>query len=83
MEASVVDLRHKMKEILEAVDRNETVTILYHGKPRARLVAPEAPPGQAVDLENHPAFGMWKDHPEMGDVQGYVRRIREGRHRAI
>ncbi len=32
MKASIVDLRYKMKEILRALERRETVTILYHGK---------------------------------------------------
>ncbi len=35
MKASTVDLRYKMKEILRALralERRETVTILYHGK---------------------------------------------------
>ena len=32
MKASVVDLRYKMNDILKALDRNEKITILYHGK---------------------------------------------------
>ena len=32
MKASIVDLRYKMKEVLAALKRNETVHILYHGK---------------------------------------------------
>ena len=32
MKASIVDLRYKTKDILKALDRNEKVTILYHGK---------------------------------------------------
>lgn len=32
MKATVVDLRYKMNDVLKALDRNETVTILYHGK---------------------------------------------------
>ena len=32
MEASIVDLRYKMKEVLQSLDRNETVKIYYHGK---------------------------------------------------
>ena len=37
MEASIVDLRYRMKSVLEALDRGESVTVLYRGKPRARL----------------------------------------------
>ncbi len=32
MEATVVDLRYRMKEVLKALERNEEVSILYHGK---------------------------------------------------
>ena len=36
MKASVVDLRYKMNDILKALDRNEKVAILYHGKNAGR-----------------------------------------------
>ena len=32
MKASIVDLRYKTRDILKTLDRNETVTVLYHGK---------------------------------------------------
>ncbi|VAX10180.1 hypothetical protein MNBD_GAMMA26-1484 [hydrothermal vent metagenome] len=32
MRASIVDLRYKTNDILKALDRNESVTVLYHGK---------------------------------------------------
>lgn len=32
MEASIVDLRYKMKDVLQSLDRNENVKIYYHGK---------------------------------------------------
>jgi len=32
MKANVVDLRYKMNDVLKALDRNEQVTVLYHGK---------------------------------------------------
>ncbi len=32
MKASIVDLRYKTNDILQALDRNESVTVLYHGK---------------------------------------------------
>jgi len=32
MKASIVDLRYKMNEVIKALERNETVTVLYHGK---------------------------------------------------
>lgn len=32
MQASIVDLRYRMNDILKALARNEEVEILYHGK---------------------------------------------------
>jgi hypothetical protein len=32
MKASIVDLRYKTTDILKALDRNESGTVLYHGK---------------------------------------------------
>ncbi|MGE4169767.1 MAG: type II toxin-antitoxin system Phd/YefM family antitoxin [Candidatus Margulisiibacteriota bacterium] len=37
MQASVVELRTKMKDITRALERHETVTILSHGKPIGQL----------------------------------------------
>jgi len=38
MKASVVDLRYKMNDILKALERNEEVTVLYHGKVKGVIV---------------------------------------------
>ena len=35
MKASFVDLRKKSSEIIQALKRNEQVTLLYRGKPAA------------------------------------------------
>ena len=32
MDASIVHLRYRMKDVLRAIDRGETVTVLYRGK---------------------------------------------------
>ena len=56
MEASILDLRYKMKDVLKALDRNEIVKILYHGKlkgvitPCRRIVSKK--------VKEHPFFGM-------------------------
>ena len=39
MKATVVDLRYRMKEVLKALDRNEDVKILYHGKTKGVISA--------------------------------------------
>jgi hypothetical protein len=59
MEASIVELRYKMKEVLKALDRNEKVRILYHGKVRG-IIHPSL--NQAFKkTKDHPFYGMSKD----------------------
>ena len=75
------DLRSKVGAALACVDRGETVTITYRGKPRARLVGVD--PDQGLPMvgkeERMPAFGMWRDRDDMADVEAHVRGLREGR----
>ena len=56
MKATVVDLRYKMHEVLKALDRRETVTILYHGKVKGKIL----PAGieKSMNVEEHPFFKM-------------------------
>jgi prevent-host-death family protein len=78
MKATIVDLRYRMKDVLSAVDRGETVTILYRGKPKAKIV-PFSKKEVFDKIINDPAFGMWKDREDMRDPSAYVRKIRQGR----
>jgi antitoxin (DNA-binding transcriptional repressor) of toxin-antitoxin stability system len=59
MKASIVDLRYKTSDILKALDRNESVTILYHGKVKG--VINPAKKKSAMKIEEHPFFGMHED----------------------
>jgi antitoxin (DNA-binding transcriptional repressor) of toxin-antitoxin stability system len=66
--------------VLEALDRGETVTILYRGKPRAQLTPISAKTKfGARRATDHPFFGMWKDREDMEDVNANVRGIRKSR----
>ena len=56
MKASIVDLRYKTKEILKALERNESVTVLYHGKVKG-IIKP-AREKQVSKIVEHPFFGM-------------------------
>lgn len=56
MKATIVDLRYKMNDILKALDRNETVTVLYHGKVKGIIMPTK---GQRIKkIKDHPFFGM-------------------------
>jgi antitoxin (DNA-binding transcriptional repressor) of toxin-antitoxin stability system len=78
MKARVVDLRYRMKDVLAAIDRGETVTVLYRGKEKARLTPVDGEKKKG-SLASHPAFGMWKDRADLKDVPAYVRQLRRGR----
>ena len=56
MKASIVDLRYKTSDILKALDRNESVTILYHGKVKG-IIKP-AREKTVSKIKDHPFFGM-------------------------
>ena len=77
MKATTLDLRYKMKDILRAIDRGETVTVLYRGKEKARLVPIENKADKELKPSDHPAFGMWKDREDMKDPTAYIRKTRD------
>ena len=62
MKASIVDLRYKTKDILKALERNESVTVLYHGKIKG-IINP-VKEKSASKIIDHPFFGMHKEHKE-------------------
>jgi len=79
MRASILDLRRRMSEILKALDRNESVTILHRGRERGILHPLRARSRKGLSLIKHEAFGMWKDRRDLQDVPAAVRRMRKGR----
>jgi hypothetical protein len=79
MEASIVDLRYKMKDVLEALERRETVQILYHGKVKGKIIP--VSPGQELRIQNHPFFGMMKGL--RGSVADIMSTLRAGRYDAL
>lgn len=56
MKATIVDLRYKMNDVLKALDRNEKVTVLYHGKIKGIIVP--AKREERKKIIDHPFFGM-------------------------
>ena len=79
MEASIIDLRYKMKDVLEALDRREAVKILYHGKVKGTIVPVSG--GQKARMTDHPFFGMRRDEEE--SVAEIIERLRKGRYNAL
>ena len=60
MKASIVDLRYKTNDIMKALERNETVTVLYHGKIKG-IIRP-AKEKLMSKVKDHPFFGMRKEN---------------------
>ncbi|HOO73599.1 MAG TPA: type II toxin-antitoxin system Phd/YefM family antitoxin [Spirochaetota bacterium] len=75
MKASIVDLRYKMRDILKALERNERVTIHYHGKIKGII----SPVNNEIteDIRNHPFFGM--NSKDALSVDEQMQIIRGGR----
>jgi len=73
VETTIVDLRYKTKEILKALERNERVKILYHGKVKGIIMSAKTLPLKSV--KEHKFFGMSKNREEpvsevMEDLRG-------------
>lgn len=75
MKASIVDLRYKMNDVLKALDRNEQVTILYHGKIKG-VIMPTSKE-RLKKVEEHPFFGMLrhKKKPVLEELKD-LRKVR-------
>jgi len=76
MNASILDLRYKTSDILAALEKRESVTILYHGKPKGTIIPLESSTSGKVC--EHAFFNMYAGETEAVDeVMG---RLRGGRH---
>lgn len=76
MKASIVDLRYKTNEVLKALDRNESVTILYHGKVKG--VIKPAKEKNVTKIKDHPFYGMNQEAEET--VLEELANLRKSRH---
>jgi prevent-host-death family protein len=78
MKATVLDLRYRTKDVLRAVERGETVTVLYRGKEKA-LIQPIPSKPRRTKISADAAFGIWKDRKDLADVSGFVGKLRKSR----
>lgn len=79
MEASVLDLRKRMRDVMMAIDRHETITLTHRGKRRAVIIPWSQTRKTKAKVADLAAFGMWSDRPEMDDSAAYVETIRKPR----
>lgn len=85
MEASVVDLRYKMNDVLKALDRNEEVRIFLRGKLKGRIVGVSKATKEGNDskmsVADHAFFGMSKN--EVDSVEEVMDKLRTERTHVI
>jgi hypothetical protein len=75
MDASVVDLRYKMRDVLKALGRRERVRILYHGKVKGEIVPSKS--DHHAKTEDHPIFGiLGADKMSPEEIVSKMRRSR-------
>jgi len=79
MEATILDLRYHMKDVLQALARREPVQVLSHGHLKGVLFPPNVASGKRV--ANHSFFGMNKD--DAGSVEDVMRNLRKPRSNAV
>ena len=76
MKATIVQLRYKMKEVLRALERNESVQVLYRGEVKGTIV-PVKRKKKNIS-KDHPTFGMWADDPRT--VKEIMEELRKPRY---
>ena len=80
MKATSVDLRYRTKEVLEALERRETVALHVRGKLKGYIV-PADKARSDLKVVDHPFFGSRADDSE--DVEEVMNRLRAPRHHAL
>ncbi|MCK4400722.1 type II toxin-antitoxin system Phd/YefM family antitoxin [bacterium] len=81
MEASIIDLRYKMKDILKALNRKENVKILYHGKEKG-IIIPLKERSKKKVMDYH-FYGMYKKDNYEQTVAQQIHSLRGGRYNDI
>ena len=78
MNATVIDLRYKMSQVLSALENREIVNVLYHGKLKGVIM-----PVTKNDMlaQNHEYFGS--NQNGLDSVDDEMIRLRGGRYRDI
>jgi len=75
MNASIVDLRYRTKQVLAALERCESVSVLYHGKLKGTIIP--AASGKPQKVADTGFFGMRKqDKRPVGEIMSSLRGSR-------
>lgn len=77
MKVGARELRAKLGQVLEEVQRGCEVTVTYRNVPIAVIKPVKPKKRQRVFVPI--AFGIWAGRKDLKDVEGWVRRIRRPR----
>jgi len=78
MKVTLLELRRQTNKVVEAIDKNQKVTLTRRGKSFA-VITPTKSEGKGLQVKNHPAFRMCSDWQSNKDVLDYIKRIRSNR----
>lgn len=76
MKANLEQLRRETGAVVRAIGRGERVIVTDRGRPVAEMSAA----GKAAKTGNNELFGAWRDNKTVASVQGYIDKMRKGRH---
>jgi len=79
MNATVVDLRYKMNNVLKALERNESVTISHRGAIKGTIIPVHSK--THLKVQDHPFFGSASD--EETPVEEIINQLRKPRQHAL
>jgi hypothetical protein len=75
MKISLTTVSKRQDDVLDALSRNEKISVSHNGRVVAVLQSPEA--GEKRErMLNTPAFGMWADRDDMADPNEWRRTLR-------
>jgi antitoxin (DNA-binding transcriptional repressor) of toxin-antitoxin stability system len=80
MQATIVDLRYRMKEVLQTLNRNEEVTVCYRGRKIATIL-PLRDKKRKTRVKDHAFFGILKK--KKISVTKQMEKLRGSRYRDI
>jgi len=80
VKATFLDLRKRSRDIVRALDQNQSVTLFYRGRPKGVIVPVSKPSEKRIPIMSHRAFGMWRDRIDMRNVRRAVERLRKASH---
>lgn len=79
MKTTLLELRRQTNKVVEAIEKNQQVTLTRRGK-RFAVITPAKSEGKGLRVKDHPAFGMYASVQSKEDVVEYMKKIRSSRY---